>query len=208
MSTEDRVKERFPNDIAEHELTVLHAHGLYRHLRFKAPSTSHLYVDVITWPGCLTVHGDMGTYTFSRIEDMLVFFAGNGAIDLHYWQEKLQGVERADTMVWDPASFRDHVERAYDDFIDDEMHGLTVGVLQDLREIVNEDLLDLADDESRARAAAYDFRDKASGFNLGDSWEWECRDYDYHFVWTCYALRHIAQAWLALPAPDRTVVAA
>jgi hypothetical protein len=199
MSNEDRVKVQFPKDIAEHELTVLHNDGLYRHLRFKKPGTSVYYVDVITWPGCLTIHGDMGTYTFSRIEDMIRFFAGKGSIDLRYWQEKLQGLGRGETMVWDPASFKQQVMEEYEREVEENPGA---PYLHELMEEIQEDVLDVADDEDLAHRALQDFRHKASGFEFVDSWEWECRDYDYRFVWICYVLRHIADLWLARQAAE------
>ena len=33
--------------------------GLYRHLRFKSSGTNTYYFDLVTWPGYLTVTGDM-----------------------------------------------------------------------------------------------------------------------------------------------------
>ncbi|CAM6782018.1 DUF1266 domain-containing protein [Leclercia adecarboxylata] len=82
---------RFLLDTAEHRLTVIRDDGLYRHLRLQRPGTSCYYYDVITWPGYLTVVGDMGTWTFSRIADMFEFFGGwTGEINTHYWSEKLE----------------------------------------------------------------------------------------------------------------------
>ncbi len=56
---------RFLVDTAFHRLEIIRDDGLYRHLRMKQPGTSCYYFDVITWPGYLTVTGDMGTWTFS-----------------------------------------------------------------------------------------------------------------------------------------------
>jgi len=82
---------RFLLDTAEHRLTVIRDDGLYRHLRLQRPGSSCYYYDVITWPGYLTVVGDMGTWTFSRIADMFEFFGGwTGYINTHYWSEKLE----------------------------------------------------------------------------------------------------------------------
>jgi len=82
---------RFLLDTAQHRLTVIRDDGLYRHLRLQRPGTSCYYYDVITWPGYLTVVGDMGTWTFSRIADMFEFFGGwTGRINTGYWSEKLE----------------------------------------------------------------------------------------------------------------------
>jgi len=78
----------FNANMANHEMTILHEDGLYRHLRFRNPTNSFYWYDLITWPGSLTITGDMGTYTFRRVEDMFQFF--RGYINTGYWAEKLQ----------------------------------------------------------------------------------------------------------------------
>jgi len=68
--------ERFKRDTKDHEMTVLHEDGLYRHLRFRKPAGgySEYWFDLVTWPGVLVIRGDMETFAFSRTEDMLAFF--------------------------------------------------------------------------------------------------------------------------------------
>ncbi|MFB5948420.1 hypothetical protein [Klebsiella pasteurii] len=85
------VSTRFLLDTAEHRLEIFLDNGVYRHLRMQQPGTSCYYYDIITWPGYLTVTGDMGTWTFSRVRDMFNFFDGwTGEINTHYWSEKLE----------------------------------------------------------------------------------------------------------------------
>jgi len=75
--------------IRAHELTILHDDGLYRHLRFKSPDRGSYWFDLITWPGCLTVRGDLGSaYTFAGNTDMFAFFRGRG-ISPDYWSQRL-----------------------------------------------------------------------------------------------------------------------
>lgn len=181
---EERVLARFAGDVAEHEMTVLRDDGLYRHVRFKKPGTISLYFDLITWPGCLTIHGDMGTWTFSRIEDMFSFFAGSGRIDLRYWHEKIQG-ERDGAKEWSPEMFRQHVTERYND---DAKSDPEAPYLKDLWVAITEDLLTQADDEHAARSALYEFQGPGD-YEFTDSWEWGLMDYTYHFIWCCYAIR-------------------
>lgn len=85
------IDSRFLIDTAFHRMEIIRDDGLYRHLRMQHPGTSCYYYDVITWPGYLTVTGDMGTWTFSRIADMFDFFgAWEGVINTSYWSEKLK----------------------------------------------------------------------------------------------------------------------
>jgi hypothetical protein len=87
-------RERFERDTAEHEMTVLHDDGLYRHVRFQKPGTGFYYYDLVTWPGRLVVCGDCEDYMFSRLSDMFEFFAGKrqaSGINPSYWSQKLCG---------------------------------------------------------------------------------------------------------------------
>ncbi|MGQ3384474.1 hypothetical protein [Glutamicibacter sp. TV12E] len=79
---------KFNGDTENHQMSILHDEGLYRHLRFKNPENGFYWFDLITWPGYLTITGDMGTYTFLRVQDMFEFFTGH--INNSYWAEKLQ----------------------------------------------------------------------------------------------------------------------
>jgi hypothetical protein len=92
-----------------HEMTVLHDEGLYRHLRFRSPDTGVYWFDLITWPGCLTVNGDCGTFTFSREEDMFGFFRGR-QVNPQYWAEKVRGETR--TRTYSEQRFREQVTEA------------------------------------------------------------------------------------------------
>jgi hypothetical protein len=81
--------ERFLSDVATHEMTVVADEGNVRHLLFKAPDTVTQYFNLTTWPDHLCISGDMGTYVFSRLEDMFDFFREN-KINPGYWHEKVK----------------------------------------------------------------------------------------------------------------------
>ena len=81
--------KRFAEDTAEHQMTVLQDDGLYRHLRFQGPRTRTYWFELVTWPGCLTINGDMGTFTFARNDDMFTFFRTVSGINAEYWSQKV-----------------------------------------------------------------------------------------------------------------------
>ena len=86
--------EHFNTWVADgHEMTILREDDLYRHLRFKKVDRSEYWFDLITWPGYLTITGDMGCYTFARNPDMFAFFNQN-QINSSYWAEKCQNGAR------------------------------------------------------------------------------------------------------------------
>ena len=87
--------EEFAVMMRDHEMSILHDDGLYRHLHCRARGHGYDWFDVVTWPGSLSFSGDWGDYTFSRTDDMLGFFAGKeNGLPFSYWAEKAQSVDR------------------------------------------------------------------------------------------------------------------
>lgn len=169
--------DRFRRDTADHEMTVLHGDGLYRHLRFRDPTSSFSWFDLITWPHNLAINGGMGSYAFSRMEDMFEFFRG-GDINPGYWAEKLRAAGQDGVKSYSEDRFRqivtEHVEEADDP-------ALTVAAKEQILD--NEGI----HYESGAWAAlnAFDYAD----FRFRDIWEWDLRDYTEQFLWCCHAIR-------------------
>lgn len=191
---------RFAADTDKHQLTVLHDDGLYRHLRAKNPTNGAYWFDVITWPGCLTIRGDLGNaYTFARLPDMFEFFrSDHGRINPHYWAEKLDG-GRNSVQVYSEDLFRQLVTEHVTDAIrySDAPRGIGKAIRA---EILDQDLTD----EAEARELLEDFEFK--GFAFSDVWEWSFKDYDWVFLWACHAIVWAIAAYdrakAAQPAPE------
>lgn len=174
----------FLKDVATHQMTILREDGVHRHIRFARPGTGCMYFDLITWPGSLCYTGDMGTYVFSRLTDMFEFFRTDRRgedglyINLGYWAEKLQAVDKhSPPMEFSLEKFRD-VVRGY---IEDE------DTPEDFKAAVTEELLDEDfEHEHAAYQAAYDFRHGNRG--LDDFFEHSMKEYTQRFIWCCYAL--------------------
>lgn len=88
-------KESFAEDITKHELTFCLDLPPYRSIYFKRPGSSAYRFNLVTWPGFLCYSGDMGCFTFHRLEDMFEFFRGD-RVNLSYWGEKLEAVDKYD----------------------------------------------------------------------------------------------------------------
>jgi hypothetical protein len=177
----DDIAARFQRNTAQHEMTVLHDDGLYRHLRFMNPRNSEYWFDLITWPGSLTMRGDIGTgYVFSRLTEMFEFFRGKD-INPHYWAEKLGGGRRSVQEYSEKALRQIVTER----FVEDaRWNGVPAGTGKALRTwVLNEDL----SDERQARNVLEDFAHKGYEFR-DDVWEWNFHDYDDEFLWACHAI--------------------
>lgn len=149
--------EQFLKDVADHQMTIAHEDGVYRHVRFRSATRGSVYwFDLVTWPGFLTICGDMGTWTFSRVPDMLTFFRSEREglnINASYWAEKLQhGTHggRDGAKEWDDDLFRERVlERIEDSDLTDEQKAI-------VKECVEEEIFSQSGEHFLLHAA-YEF---------------------------------------------------
>lgn len=188
--------ERFQRDTKNHELTVLHDDGLYRHLRFRRPrdESSSYWFDLITWPGMLCVNGDMGTYTFARLADMFEFFRSPSQPKFHinasYWAEKSKGSELP-LEEYDSDHFaeriREYVKEGGAEFGDDLMYEVELQILED--EEFNDEHLAV----KLVRDFAYTTRIGGSvkefTFPVFDGFCENMRDWSFHYLWNCHAIQ-------------------
>lgn len=198
--------ERFLKDVAGHQMTIAHEDGIYRHLRFKAEKNAwNMWFDLVTWPGFLTICGDMGTWTFARVEDMFAFFRSEREglnINASYWAEKLQhGTHggRDGAKVWDDDLFRARVlERLENRDLTDEQKAF-------VKERVEEEVFGESGEHFLLHAI-YEFsccldpecvglrfcrnseRHRRNQFQFGSSELPSGKDYAYHFIWCLYAI--------------------
>ncbi|WP_153995362.1 hypothetical protein [Mycobacteroides abscessus] len=167
-----------------HQMKVLRDNGLYRHIRFAEPGTGIWRFDLVTWPGHLVITGDLEDFHFARIEDMFEFFRNPvGYINPQYWAEKLRGPVRS--MSFSQEVFKRLVYEHFRDWCrwNDGPHRPL------WRAICNEVLLDEygeMGDETMAHHALTQFRH--GDFEFTDSWEWELKDYDFHFLVALHAI--------------------
>lgn len=194
---------QFLKDVQGHQLTVIRDEGVYRHLRFARPLDRNQYFDIVTWPGVLAYTGDMGTYVFERVPDMLTFFREKGGerpqggplrINAPYWSEKLEAVysrrHRPGATEFCEALFRKHVA----DYVEDWSAGLGPEDLATLNEALDASLWsplgDYGPSEEHAYRLAYEFSVQVSGRTLKftDFHECDCSKFTHHYLWCCYAL--------------------
>lgn len=207
--------EVFLKDVAEHRMTVLLYSGIYRHLKFKAPKNSwNMWFELVTWPGHLTVSGDMGTWTFARLEDMFEFFRSPRelAINASYWAEKLRGGVhggRESAMVYNQELFAKRLLAQLSEY-----YGFEGEELAEITQAVKDEVL--TDDwEGAVKTAARDFThefetgatpcpackgvrsflcSKCDGGEICRKFHFDMceipdgKDYSYHFIWCLYAI--------------------
>jgi hypothetical protein len=104
--------EKFNLDILNHKINVLQDTGVYRHI-YCSSGSSNQYFEVVTFPGSLVYTGDMGTYVFSRIDDMFDFFRGRGNSNTNYLSSKIEaGVKTQFNQTLLEKQIQDFVEEA------------------------------------------------------------------------------------------------
>ncbi|MBX9150041.1 hypothetical protein [Rhodococcus qingshengii] len=182
-------KEWFDRDTAEHQMTILHDDGVYRHVRFAQPGTSMMHWDLVTWPGHLCIDGDLDSFTFSREHDMFGFFAmDRGRINPHYWAEKITN-RSVQTRVYEPDKAKARIIEAFLE----QRHLMSAPAGPAWRSL-REEVLDefTLGDESLIRdaLARWSFTDVDSSerWEFSDTWEWDLREWDYHYLMACYAI--------------------
>lgn len=201
------IDSRFLIDTAFHRLEIIRDDGLYRHLRMQQQGTSCYYYDVITWPGYLTVTGDMGTWTFSRIADMFKFFgAWEGGINTSYWSEKLEagaGCSAREMLAkeYNHEAFCKSLKESLSDYLEDE-EGLEPEEDEDwdddddtpdsdkarVREIVRELCRAGFNNDFEAYNAVYDadWPERFSAWDICDGLTF--KTYTSHFRWILFAI--------------------
>lgn len=184
-NSEELALHMFKVDTTDHAMEVALDQGLYRHLRFRKPGTGLYWYDIVTMPGRLTFHGDIGTYVFARTEDMFTFFESSGGrINPSYWAEKVQAQD-----VHSPAR-----EYSRDIFVGHVMEDFwnsreTLDDAADVWREIREELLDEygpSGDQSLAINAAMEFRH--GGFEFYDVTDWRLTTYSHQFLYALHAI--------------------
>lgn len=168
-------------EVDEHKMTILHEEGMYRHLRFAKPGTRIYSWDLITWPGYLTIQGDIGSGSvFHREEDMLRFFdhgQAHGWINPGYWAEKTPDGGRL-SREFSSQRFVRWVDTRLDQSMDTSgPNGLRPET---------EGVLEAAEDACSTEQAieVLNYHDIAWDFEDPESWN----DYNYHFILGLHAI--------------------
>jgi hypothetical protein len=193
----------FLRDVSEHQIRVLREEGVVRHLRFAKPGTGDERFDLLTWPGYLCFTGDMGTYVFSRTDDMFDFFragrrAGGGlAINPQYWAEKLEATDKADGhQEFDAAAFKREITVQRRRMFVDNAEGMDLSDRAELWSSL-QDVIDAGQEsEGRAISSVQDWSllyrvlhtgEKKTLFINTDDFP-RCKTYTRRFLWCCYAV--------------------
>lgn len=206
----EKSRERFVHETAEHQMEIVRDDGVDRHLRFAKPGTGMYHFDIVTWPGYLAVVGDCGDFVFSRLRDMFEFFGDKRGfaderwgINPQYWAEKLRAPKSDAVRTYSFEAYEARVREWLADALREDLDDC-VGS-GELEAAAHDQLLDDPDheayhDEVEAHRRLRDFEHQ--GRRIHDSWEWDLREYDWQFLWCCWAIVWgIEQYQSSKPAP-------
>lgn len=190
--TEQQALIDYRSETKNHSLEVLRDDGLYRHLKFSESGSNIYRFDLVTWPGYLTICGDMGTYTFSRDPDMFIFFrdetgGDDPRISPSYWAEKLEGVDRASSVTqFNPELMREAIT---DDLKDLEFD--SEAQRKELWQQIEDEIFDkdLHGDKGMMLSRAIEFHG-GEGFEslFSEIYEYNFDEFTFHFLWVLNAI--------------------
>lgn len=194
MSIRDDARAAFQRDTQNHKLHIIHEGGpdsLVRYLRADRDGSSFYHFNIVTWPGYLSITGDVGSFTFARTRDMFDFF-GEGRINPSYWAEKLQSPGNSQNVAecFDFDGFHEAVRS--------DLRGWWPGANTPERKaavaMARELLHQHPDSMSAAlheigEAASLEWHDGLSGSHpWEDFWDHRLVTYRYDFLWCCHAI--------------------
>lgn len=177
-------EEQFLKDVAEHKMSVVRDEGMFRVLHFKKDKTICGSFSLVTWPGYLCITGDMGTYVFSRLDDMFHFFRREEfmknkpglQINLSYWAEKLQAIDKTGKVKeYSYDIFKQIVQERIDEA---ETTKVQRDAVEDMVANLDGQPIEIVHERIR------DFEE----FEFSDFWEHDLTEHTYHFVWCCFAI--------------------
>jgi hypothetical protein len=220
IETKDRIAEmaeRFARDTANHELTIVHDDGVYRHVKARSTKSGEgwcCWFEVVTWPGALAIRGDCGSFQFARSEDMFAFFRLDGRqINPGYWAEKTPGGERS-LKTYSEDVLREHLDDWLADYESDYIADYPEDVDHDERQAAWQALPPAErgpmpapptmPTPTRLRKIIAD-HEETEGLDFAESarvlldeledlhvvegtWEWDLNDWDWQYLWCCYAI--------------------
>lgn len=181
--------ETFLKDVGLHKVEILLDIGVHRHI--KCRSTIHgwnQWFEVVTWPGSLAISGDMGSWVFSRTEDMFRFFrSGELKINPSYWSEKLQ-VGRDEAKDFSNEAFREDLLEHL------SWYGVKGERLSKLTAAIEEDIFSGNESEHELLRAAFEFSHDEVVHGEKCKFQFETSEmpsgkrWTYRFIWCLYAI--------------------
>lgn len=186
----------FLKQVAGHEMKVHGNNGLYRHVLFKSENNSRYWFEIVTWPGVLVIRGDLGSFMFTRIEDMIDFFNHDNfglpstkSPNFGYWAEKCVAQDKDGIREFSLKLFQSNALEAITSALESAF--VSGALRKACLEQFQDDVLDIHfHSEYEAQVAINDFEFDVEGetIQMTDFYEYKNQDYTYSYTWCCYAI--------------------
>lgn len=190
MSDHD-IFARFRRAVRNHKCKIILDNGVHRHIRLASPGTSVYSFDLVTWPGHLSISGDLDDYVFRRLNDMFGFFrSDNGEIhpNFGYWSEKItaknqhSGPEEFSEELCE-AKARKSLEDWCEFFTEDERRAV-------FNEAEIDDLFLIPDDQREAISKLIEWQCPVTDdYPFSEFYEHRLTDYTFGYKFSCYAIQ-------------------
>ena len=183
--------ERFLKDTKNHQMQVDIDQGVHRSIRFKKPMSFTYHFRLVTWPGHLSISGDMGDFVFARLNDMFEFFRDDSMenrINLSYWSEKLTAHDKnSGHKQFSQELFQSVIRERFAEWSFESRHAKDEA-LKHLEDEWDGLLSATPDNALDAIRAAEDYTCLVTGNGFSEMWDYRLDDYTFHFVWCCRAI--------------------
>jgi hypothetical protein len=186
---------RFAEAVRDHKTNILIDTEHMKQWHCGRSRSSTYAFTITTWPGYLTITGDMGCYTFRRERDMLSWFnqsrpayEGDRDINPDYWSGKL---EAQDTRR---SGYEVFSEDAFEISIREAMAGYLANFsLSQAKRIVLEaqadDLFRAPDGRDEALSRVMNWKCPVTrSYPFDDFWDSNTTEYDFGFLQACHAI--------------------
>lgn len=203
---------RFARETANHQMTIVHNDGLYRHLRFANPNSSLYWFEISTTPGQLVFSGDGESFVFRLAPDMFEMFrraADSGDINATYWAEKIR-----------TGNARSYSRERFERYIEEQVAAAEPyyrALRDDVQEEIFNDAIYDVDYESGALMAVLgytyhlsigpDAKGNRAPFRFKYVHEWDLQDFDWWFLFACHGIRWGIAQYDAAKAASKQVAA-
>jgi hypothetical protein len=182
---EDDIKARFLRDVRNHKITIENDNGVHRCIHLGRPGSSAYHFRLITFPGGLAISGDMGDYTFTRLNDMFEFFRDGqmlNQINKGYWHEKMRAQDKhCPSQEFSVSLWKEAITS------NSEEWEIRLGDSEKIMDHLQEELLEIQPENIHEAYELINDYQSPEGHYFQD-FEARLMDYSMHFKWCLYAI--------------------
>ena len=192
--------EAFLETVKDHELTVNIDQGVFRDLTVKTPDSVHRSYHITTRPNSLIFTGDMGSFVFTRLNDMFRFFRSDEyKINPDYWAEKVQAQDmRSGVKAFDSKHANQSLKDALSTYLSENKYSLDEQEIIEANNAV--DSVDCSSQTTFENSMEQWDSEFSGGFSPSYYFDTDGETYTYRYLWCCYAIVHAIKLYDAQKA--------